>query len=64
MNEDIRIIRLQLAKAEALRFIEKADKAIEDLGKNHYHSSKPFAAAKRAAIDTASAMHDINKSRF
>lgn len=63
MNNDLRIQRLEMAVFETERFIQKAKEALEDL-KTNPSVSKPLAAAKRSAIDTAAALHQLNKSLY
>lgn len=60
------IKRLESAIAESERFLLRAEaavKALRDAG-GYHGPCRPLAAAKRAAIDAAHALHQVNKSPY
>lgn len=73
-TEDKRVLALKAAQAEARRFIERADEAIEHLttpetdwvGKTitphrFPYSSRKFASAKRSSLDLADVLINLRK---
>tara|TARA_R110000765_G_scaffold47794_1_gene97995 strand:+ start:485 stop:697 length:213 start_codon:yes stop_codon:yes gene_type:complete len=56
-----KIKKLREAQEECLRFIKKADLAINDLSQGHYGDLRKMATARRAAIDTSYALQAINR---
>ena len=61
MINKLKLKKLIAAKEEAERFVHAAKIAIKHLTDEDPWISKPHAAAKRAALDAANALHQINK---
>jgi hypothetical protein len=65
-NKSEVIRRLNEAKSEANRFIEKADAAIDsvDTAGKDYYSDRKYAAAKRASLDLSATLADLRRSLY